>query len=161
MKIWNNKFSFFLFLTVVLIGGDQISKMIMVDLLTLNSIVIVPNFFKLYLVYNTGAAFSILPNGRLFFLIVTPIILYFSYRYYLQYYLYNSWLYFGGIFFFAGTLGNFIDRLFVGKVVDFLSFTFGSYDFPIFNIADVFLNVSLVLLVIGFFLYERKNKVEQ
>lgn len=159
MNGFKNKFSLFLFLTALLVGVDQLSKLAMVALLASKPLVIVPHFFQLYLTYNTGAAFSILPNGRLFFLMLTPIVLYFAYRYYLRYYLYNQWLYFGGIFFFAGALGNFIDRLFFGKVVDFFSFTFGGYDFAIFNVADVFLNISFVLLLIGFFLYEKENKV--
>lgn len=57
----------------------------------------------------------------------------------------------------GGTLGNFIDRLRLGYVVDFLQFIFGSYEFPTFNIADSALTVGVILFAIDVFFLEQKR----
>ena len=54
------------------------------------------------------------------------------------------------IFLIGGTLGNFIDRLSINGVIDFIGFTFGEYNFPIFNLADTFLVVGVIMLLIQF-----------
>lgn len=58
----------------------------------------------------------------------------------------------------SGTLGNYIDRLFRGYVVDFLSFHFGSYVYPTFNIADSLLVVGVILFVVDLLFFEPKRK---
>ena len=50
-------------------------------------------------------------------------------------------------FILAGTIGNFIDRLAYNYVVDFISWVFGSYHFPVFNMADVFITVGVIMFV--------------
>jgi signal peptidase II len=61
--------------------------------------------------------------------------------------------------FLAGTIGNFIDRLLYKEVIDFFSFTFGSYNFAIFNVADIFITCGVVLLVIEHIYGYWKEKV--
>jgi signal peptidase II len=50
---------------------------------------------------------------------------------------------------FGGILGNFLDRIFVGYVRDFISFKFGNYYFPTFNIADIAIVIGVILLIIS------------
>ena len=57
---------------------------------------------------------------------------------------------------FGGVIGNLIDRLFRGYVIDFLNFQFFSYDFPVFNIADCFIVVSIIFIVIEMFIESKK-----
>ncbi|MNJ64387.1 Lipoprotein signal peptidase [compost metagenome] len=58
----------------------------------------------------------------------------------------------------GGTFGNFIDRLLTGEVVDFLQFNFGSYTFPIFNVADSCIVIGFGLIVLDSFLDVRREK---
>ena len=57
---------------------------------------------------------------------------------------------------FGGVVGNLIDRLFRGHVVDFFSFQFFSYDFPVFNVADCFIVVSILIIVIEMIIEDKK-----
>ncbi|MNP80416.1 Lipoprotein signal peptidase [compost metagenome] len=57
----------------------------------------------------------------------------------------------------GGALGNFIDRVLAGEVVDFLQFNFGNYTFPIFNVADSCIVVGVGLIILDSFLDMRRN----
>lgn len=99
-------------------------------------------------VQNTGAAWSILEGKMLFFYLVSIIaviamVLYFKS---LKENQYLSKI--GIVLMISGTLGNFIDRLTLGYVRDFLDFIIFGYDFPIFNIADMCLcfGIGIILL---------------
>lgn len=58
----------------------------------------------------------------------------------------------------GGTLGNFLDRIRLGGVVDFIDVYIFGYDFPVFNVADSALNVGLVVFFIGVFLFEHTTR---
>lgn len=111
-----------------------------------NALVVVPNFLRLTYVENRGAAFGILQNGRIFFVVLTIVVLVgivFFVRAYKD--KFTPLLFFIMAVFIAGTLGNFIDRVRYGYVVDFISLQFGSYFFPVFNVADMAITISVFL----------------
>lgn len=147
-----------IFWIMIAVMFDQITKYVANTYLSMDTVSIIPNFFQLQLVFNTGAAFSILPNARWFFIPITVIILVYGWKSYEQYMVRSGWFFIGGILFFAGTLGNFLDRLFFGQVTDFLAFIFGTYHFAIFNFADTFLCIGIFILIIGLYLYEKKMR---
>ena len=137
---------------------DQLVKFLVItNIKQENSITIINGFFYITYIKNSGAAWSILQNGRLFFIILTPVIMAVIY-----YYLYkadNQVLKLSLSLILGGAFGNFIDRLFRGSVIDFLEFHFGSYVFPIFNIADSFVVVGTCLLAIYLlFIHKEKEK---
>ena len=105
----------------------------------------------MYIIYtnNTGAAFSILLGKRIF-LIVVAILIIGILLYYIKKNKVDGKL---NIIAFSliigGSLGNLIDRIVRGYVVDFISIKLGSYNFPIFNIADTLIVVGVFLLLIG------------
>lgn len=123
-----------------LFGFDQISKGIAIDTLVQNDLVIT-SFFRFHLTFNQGIAFSIpMPMSVLLFLtalFLGGLVWWFLSQKPLKW---ESW---GLVFLIAGGLGNFIDRLLRGEVVDFLSF----WSFPVFNMADMYINVGIAFLV--------------
>lgn len=116
-------------------------------------IIVIEGFFYFTFTENTGAAFSFLHNvswGQLFFKILTSVslVLFFAL---LIYYIFSKKNYIVAPISLAliigGTIGNFVDRLAFNKVRDFIGFTFGNYNFPIFNLADTFLVVGVILFI--------------
>ena len=94
---------------------------------------------------NTGAAFGVFQDGRWFFIPFTIVVLavIFYYEFKLPYTRQNMWVRIPFALIVAGALGNFIDRLLFGYVVDMFEFLFIS--FPIFNVADILLVTGTVL----------------
>lgn len=137
-------------ITCTLILLDQLSKNFIVNHFMLGeSKEIISNFFSISSHRNRGAAWGILQDSRIFFLIVTIIfIAVLSYYLFKQRETLNSFDKgtFGLIY--GGAIGNFIDRLTRHEVVDFLDFRIFGYDFPIFNLADCFICVGVLFLLI-------------
>lgn len=134
----------------LLIALDQWTKWLAVRYLAGGSpAVLIPGVLELRYLENHGAAFSILQNRQTFFRILTVLILALF-----------TWLYlfripsgrrfrplnFDCILLMAGAAGNLIDRVRQGYVVDFIYFRL--IDFPIFNVADCYVTVGAVLLVV-------------
>ena len=129
---------------------DQLSKNFIVNHFALGeSKEVITNFFSISSHRNRGAAWGILQDSRIFFLIIT--ILFIAV---LSYYLFkqkNTLSTFDkGTFalIYGGAIGNFIDRLTRHEVVDFLDFKIFGYDFPIFNLADCFICVGVLFLLL-------------
>lgn len=145
----------YLILTSILVVIDQVTKYLTVQNIALYEIVeVIPDIFSLTYIQNTGAAFSILEGQMWFFYLVSVVVLFF-----LFYYLYTEGQHqkmLGVILsiVIAGTIGNFIDRVVHQYVIDMLRLEF--INFPIFNIADSYLTVGVILLFIYMF-YEERN----
>lgn len=128
---------------------DQLTKYIIVSKLELwEQISVIGNFFLITSHRNTGAAFSILEDQRWFFVVITIVVV-IGIVWYLQKVkkLGNKLLPLALSLVLGGALGNFLDRALTGEVVDFLQFNFGSYTFPIFNIADSAIVVGVALII--------------
>lgn len=109
---------------------------------------LIPKFLYFTYVKNTGGAWSIFSNNT-WILLAVGIVCIIG----LGYYIYKrenfsllEVIYLGLII--GGILGNFVDRVFRGGVVDYIGFIFGSYYFPVFNIADICIVCGGVLLLI-------------
>ncbi len=140
-------------LFIGIIFADQISKwMIDLNMMVGESITLIPNFFRITYLHNTGAAWSMLDGKQGFFFIITIV------AFILMVYFYhnaekNDYLTrYGLIMMMAGTIGNFIDRIVFHHVRDFLDFVIVGYDFPVFNIADIALCIGVFLIFVSVFL---------
>ncbi|HLU04835.1 MAG TPA: signal peptidase II [Advenella sp.] len=151
-------------LALVLIGADQISKQYFEqNFQYLERVNILP-VFDFILIYNQGAAFSMLADGtgwqRWFFMILglaaSAFILYLL-RKHREQPLFCLAL----ALILAGAVGNVIDRTVYGHVIDFLLFYWNDAYFPAFNLADTFITIGAVLLVLDELLRYLRNKREQ
>ena len=151
-------------LIVVLILVDQITKTYFKNLYENNSwysTSVIKDFFAFTYTKNTGAAWSFLADkdwAQTFFKILTVVALVLFYGFYIYACKKNyKFLRYALILIIGGTIGNFIDRLAYNGVVDFLSFTFGSYNFPIFNLADSYMTIGIIMMFVHYiFLDENK-----
>lgn len=123
-----------LILIVALVMIDQLSKLwALLKLSDIGSIPVINNIFHLTYVENRGAAFGVLQNKRFFFIILT-----FAVVGYIIYFLYsnkglNTYVKISLNLIVAGAIGNLIDRVRLGFVVDFFDFRI----WPVFNVADI------------------------
>ena len=126
------------------------------DLSQIGSIPVWEGVFHLTYVENRGAAFGIMQNKVWFFVIVAlvaiPVIVYVFRKYQNR----SQTLNMGLCFILAGAVGNMIDRITLGFVVDFLDFRI--IDFPVFNIADIFVCVGAGLIAVFVIFIEEKLK---
>lgn len=147
-------------LSVLITIIDQLTKYFVLQSIELGEMVpVIDKFFYLTLHMNSGAAFSILKDGRPFFLIITPIVAILAVI--VLFKSQSKFLRFALALIIGGTIGNFIDRLVVGEVTDFLLFYIGSYPFPVFNVADITLTCGTILVAIYvIFIYKEPEKKE-
>ncbi|MGT2895819.1 signal peptidase II [Streptococcus entericus] len=143
-------------LALVLVGLDQWSKLWVVANIGLGDIKpFLPPIFSLTYVQNSGAAFSILQDQQWFFTVVTLVFLTGAIIYFVK--SKNHWLSLLPLtLMMAGGVGNFIDRLRLGYVIDMVHLDF--MDFAIFNVADSYLTVGVALMFVALWWEERLEK---
>ena len=136
--------------------GDQLTKYMADHMMILQqSYEVIDGFFYFTYVHNYGAAWSMFNNmGMWFFYLVTIVELVAVSYFFIHSKPHELLLRFGLILIIAGGLGNFIDRLFLGYVRDFIHFYILNYDFPIFNIADIAVCLGMGLVIIEILLQE-------
>ena len=134
------RFALFLLLSLCLIGIDQLTKFWVTQTLAYGTAIYVTSFFNLCHVVNTGAAFSFLGEAggwqiflfSGFALIVSAAVIWMLYKHNDKTLLS---LCLAAVL--AGAVGNLIDRMLLGHVVDFLDFHFAGWHWPAFNVADI------------------------
>lgn len=147
-------------ISILLIFIDQITKFAAVKCLKgQEPFVLIDGVFELSYLENRGAAFGMLQNQQVFFIIATILVLCIIVYIYLKRIPCERrflWLNIIAILFFAGAIGNFIDRVMQNYVVDFFSFVL--INFPIFNVADIYVVVGMFLFIfLGLFYYKEAD----
>ena len=127
---------------------DQLSKYLIITYLSVGSYInVIDNFFRITYVKNVGAAFSLLEGKTIFLILFTLLVLFlgvFFLRKKTDYKKLDILIY---SLIIGGIIGNLIDRIIYGYVIDFISFNFYNYYFPIFNLADSFIVVGCTLYI--------------
>ncbi|MDT0679746.1 signal peptidase II [Staphylococcus chromogenes] len=138
-----------IFIIIVILLADQLTKWLIVAQMTIGeSFTVIPNFLAITSHRNDGAAWGILSGHMPFFYIITIVILIALIYFYIKEAKGQFLMQFAISLLIAGALGNFIDRVLNGEVVDFIDTTIFGYDFPIFNIADSSLTIGVIMLII-------------
>ena len=150
-----------LWLSVLVFVVDQISKFYFEDALTLyQQIVVIPGYFSWTLAYNTGAAFSFLAGASgwqrwlfaLIAIVVSAVLVIWLKRLQPR----ETWLAAALALVLGGALGNLVDRVLLGHVVDFILVHWQHrWYFPAFNVADAAITLGAILLALDMF---RNNK---
>lgn len=154
-----------LVLSILVIILDQITKLYIIDTMALYDVIPVAEFFNIVRVHNHGAAFSFLADAggwqRLFFSVIAIGVSVAM----------VVWLYkmpagkrllpIAIALVVGGAIGNLIDRLAYGYVVDFLDAYYGSYHWPAFNVADISISIGAFLLFVDaiFFADEKQEAI--
>lgn len=127
---------------------DQIVKFLVSNYIGLGeSITIIPSFFHFTYVQNTGAAWSILEGNTVFLIFASFIAVGLVYYFLIKDKKIEKIEEVGYGVLLGGILGNLVDRIFLGYVVDFIHFKFGSYHFPVFNIADIGIVIGTFIII--------------
>ena len=134
----------FLAVSIFIFAFDRLTKLIAFKVLALDrSLPVIPGIFHFTLVLNTGAAFGMLKDRRLFFVATSIIAVAFMVFYLWRHKTAGSTLLFAFGLITGGAAGNLFDRIKYGHVIDFLDFRI----WPVFNIADSAITIGAVLLV--------------
>lgn len=145
-----------IFIILSLIILDQISKFLIVSNFNVyDKLVIIKNFFKFEYVQNTGISFGLFSGSRIVIILATILVI--GYMIYDFIHSKNKIHKVSCILILSGALGNLIDRVFRGYVVDFISFTLFNHEMAIFNIADICVVFGISLYIILMFV-EGKSK---
>jgi len=133
---------------VALIVLDQLVKAYVVQNIALGEVkTLIPNLVSLTYLQNRGAAFSMLQDQQWFFAVITLVVMAGAIWYLHKHIEDSLWIVFGLVLIIAGGLGNFIDRISQGFVVDMFHLDF--INFAIFNVADSYLTVGVVVLLLA------------
>jgi signal peptidase II len=158
------KWPFVAFVVVAVVVVDQLTKIMIRDMIPLHdSVPIIPYLFNLTHVRNPGGAFNLLARSHdafrvPFFLIMTGVAVVALLYFLREIQSHQRLLLFAVAGVLGGAIGNFIDRVLIGEVTDFLDFYVGSYHWPSFNVADSFISIGVVVLLVHSLLWDRKSE---
>lgn len=133
---------------IILVIDQLIKRIIAASFIVSEKIYIIPRFFYLTYVKNTGGAWSVFDSIPYLLVIISALFLILISQYVYQKNNFSKLeiIYLGMII--GGTFGNFIDRILVSGVIDYIGLRFGNYYYPIFNLADIMIVLGVFLVII-------------
>lgn len=143
-------------LTVGLIAVDQFIKfLVKTQLAPIGSVTVIDGLLQFTYVENRGAAFGFLENQRWFFIIMTAAVICLIFYLIISKRITHRLFLFASAFIIAGGIGNLIDRIFLGYVVDYISLSFFP---PVCNFADYCVTAGAILLIIYVLFFSEKSE---
>src|SRR4030042_5275662 len=134
---------YILLIVLSVIAIDQITKYLVISYLTPSDSIAIFPFLHLVIVRNTGAAFGMFRNfGSTFFVGISVLAVTFIVYLLIK----SSYNFIGLSLVLGGAIGNLIDRILYGKVVDFIDFSIGKFHWYTFNVADSSLTVGIIVI---------------
>lgn len=146
-------------LVIFLVAFDQLTKWLAVTYLPFHQDVAIVPFFSLYLTYNTGVAFSMLSGfGSSGLVVMTVAITLFMLYLWRKVPASQQLASLGFALVVSGAIGNLIDRVSQGHVVDFFLFHTQTWAFAVFNVADSFITLGAIAIIVDELMLLRKKK---
>ncbi len=151
---------------IALLIADQVSKLLVLKNLSLGQSISLFPYFDLTLVFNTGVAFSLFSEGGnlgrwILVLLVLLVLLYLAFVLLKENL--NDFESLSLLLILGGGIGNLIDRTFRGHVIDFIHIYYENYSFYVFNFADTYITIGVIIYLIGMIIQyknkENENKV--
>ncbi|KQC08392.1 MAG: signal peptidase II [Smithella sp. SDB] len=149
---------------VAIVVLDQITKTVIIQKLSIHeSLTVIDGLFNIVYVMNPGAAFGFLANAselfrRIFFTGITLTVILLIIYYIVKSKLQNTLYVISLTLIFSGAVGNLIDRIRFGAVVDFLDVYIGTAHWPAFNVADSSISIGAALMIFGMIVQRKKEK---
>jgi signal peptidase II len=140
-----------LMLAVLLAGLDQLTKLAIANTLQLGQHIIVTSWFNIVRVHNSGAAFSFLADAggwQRWFFVGLGFVAVAYLGFLMAKHASQTWFAFAATLIIAGAIGNTIDRLAWGVVIDFIDWHVSGWHWPAFNLADSYITVGAVLFIL-------------
>lgn len=151
-----------LWISLLVVGLDQIAKLVAEAQLPFHQPVNVIPYFDWYLTYNTGAAFSFLAEAggwQRWFFAITSIVISTIIVVWLKKLEGNDKITAISLcLILGGAIGNLIDRIYLGYVIDYIQVWLGTYPWPAFNIADAAISVGAAILILSSFISPQNNE---
>lgn len=151
-----------LWLSAAVVVLDQISKWIASHQLSLHEPVEILPHLNLTLVHNRGASFGLLGEAdgwqRWFFIVLAIAVSIYLYRWLVSLTPEARWTGTGLVLIIGGAIGNMLDRLILGYVVDFVDVYYGAYHWPVFNLADGSIVLGAMIVIMGALLIPQEEK---
>jgi signal peptidase II len=150
---WRGKYGRLILIAGAIVIADQVTKAVVLSKMALyQSITVIPGFFSLTHIHNPGGAFGFLAQQDAsvrmgIFVLASSVAIFFIFLFYRQIPKTHPVLAAGLALIFGGAIGNLIDRLRFGKVVDFLDFYVGALHWPAFNVADSAITVGVAIFI--------------
>ena len=157
------KISIYLFLVIVIFLLDRVSKIYILNLAEINNLVDIylTSFLNIYLVWNKGIAFGLLPlDKNLLYNMVTLLITFINILVLIMIVNYNDYRSFFLIMILGGSLGNLFDRVYFNAVPDFIDVHYGDFHWFVLNVADIFITIGVVCLILSELLINKDIKNE-
>ena len=161
-----NKYLIFAITVFTVILLDQLSKAYINSAMRLHeSWVVIEGFMNLTHVRNPGAAFGFLAQTSplfrsLFFVLISLLAIGLIFHYLVKTRAHQPWLFFALSLVLGGAIGNLIDRLRFGEVIDFIDIYWARYHWPAFNVADSAISLGAVILILEILRHRNKNRAE-
>lgn len=158
MKMKNKKNLSVIMLGILIVIIDRITKLLLIN----KEITIIPNLLNFTYIENNGVAFGIASNNTILIVLLNVIILAIIIKFLKEKFSKTNYIIILSlIMILAGGVGNLIDRIAMGYVIDFIDINI--LDFPVFNIADISITVGVIMIMIILIssLFEKENNIEK
>lgn len=155
----------YLWIAIVVLVLDQITKQLAEQYLVFHVPIPVIPFFNLTLSYNTGAAFSFLEDAggwqRWFFIVLALVVSVVIYIWMRKLDASEKWITIALALVLGGAIGNVVDRILFGHVIDFIHVYYEQWSWPIFNIADSAISIGVTIMIIDALFGKQKQSDQE